>query len=379
MAQRIKVVHVVTRMNVGGVAVLIDNLMGNFDLTEVEPVLITGRCESPERDYLDGKSVGYKVIKFDSFHKSFALLDDVKAFLQIAAYMRKFKPDVIHTHTSKAGLFGRITGLLFYPRAKRVHTFHGHLLVGYFNPIALSLVKFIERSLGLISAKLVAMGTQVQTDLCDAGIAPQSKFSVFFPGLRKLQPLNRRECRKELNLDEGIIYCVYVGRLTQIKRPDRLLEVVELVAAQNNSVAFLVVGDGDLSQETKDLANRRKLPIQFLGWREDIDAILAASDLAILVSDNEAVALTLIEASQAGLPIVTTPAGSVTDIAIDHKNALVVDFTPTKLAEVVLRLASDPTLRKQLGEAGKEIADEKFSIPRMVSSHETLYKELLSK
>jgi len=379
MAQRIKVVHVVTRMNVGGVAVLIDNLMDNFDLTEVEPVLITGRCESPERDYLDGKSVGYRVIKFDSFHKSFALLDDIKAFLQISMFIRKFKPDVIHTHTSKAGLFGRITGLLLYPRAKRVHTFHGHLLVGYFNPIALSLVKFIERSLGLISSKLVAMGTQVRDDLCNAGIAPQSKFRVFFPGLRKLQPLDKFECRKELNLDEEKIYCVYIGRLTQIKRPDRLLEVIEHVATQNKSVAFLVVGDGDLSQETKDLASKRKLPVRFLGWREDIDAILTASDIAILVSDNEAVALTLIEASQAGLPIVTTPAGSVTDIAIDHKNALITDFTPTKLAQEVLRLASDPNLRKQLGEAGKELADEKFSIPQMVSSHESLYKELLRK
>jgi glycosyltransferase involved in cell wall biosynthesis len=353
--------------------------MDNFDLTEVEPVLITGRCESPERDYLDGKSVRYRVIKISSFHKSFALLDDMKAFFRIASYIRTFKPDVIHTHTSKAGLFGRVIGLFFCPRAKRVHTFHGHLLVGYFSPIALSIVKIIERSLGLITSKLVAMGTQVRDDLCKAGIAPQSKFRVFFPGLRRIQHLDKGECRKVLNLDQEKIYCVYVGRLTQIKRPDRLLEVVERIAAQNNSVAFLVVGDGDLSQETKEHASKGKLPIQFLGWREDIDAILTASDIAILVSDNEAVALTLIEASQAGLPIVTTPAGSVTDIAIDHENALVADFTATKLAEEVLMLASDPNLRKQLGDAGRELADEKFSISQMVSSHQTLYKELLRK
>lgn len=379
MAQRIKVVHVVTRMNVGGVAVLIDNLMDNFDLTEVEPVLITGRCESPERDYLDSKSVGYGVIKLNSFHKSFALLDDIKAFLQIAAYIRKFKPDVIHTHTSKAGLFGRITGLLFYPRAKRVHTFHGHLLVGYFNPIALSIVKFIERSLGLITTKLVAMGTQVRDDLFAAGIAPQSKFRVFFPGLRKLQILDKHECQKTLNLKNEKVYCVFVGRLTQIKRPDRLLKVAEIVATQNTTVEFLVVGDGDLSQETKDCANREQLPMQFLGWREDIAAILTASDIAILVSDNEAVALTLIEASQAGLPIVTTPAGSVRDIAVDRLNALVANFSASDLANNVLTLASDPNLRKQLGDAGRVLANENFSIPRMVSSHVSLYKELLRK
>jgi glycosyltransferase involved in cell wall biosynthesis len=379
MAQRIKVIHLVTRMNVGGVAVLIDNLMNNFDLTEVEPVLITGRCEFPEREYLDGKPVGYTVMKIDSLHKSFALLDDFKAFIKIAGFIRKFKPDVIHTHTSKAGLFGRISGLLFYPRAKRVHTFHGHLLVGYFSPIALSLVKFIEHNLGLISSRLIAMGTQVRNDLCDAGIAPKSKFKVFFPGLRLLKTHDRLKSRKVLNLDAEKIYCVYVGRLTQIKRPDRLLEVVEIVSAQNKSVEFLVVGDGDLSQEIKNVANRKQLPMQFLGWREDIDAILAASDIAILVSDNEAVALTLIEASQAGLPIVTTPAGSVRDIAVDQLNALVADFTASDLASNILKLATDPSLRKQLGDAGRVLADEKFSIHRMVSSHVSLYKELLRK
>ena len=222
------------------------------------------------------------------------------------------------------------------------------------------------------------MGTQVRDDLVSAKVAPTAKFSVFFPGLNFPAFPARATARESLNLDPNYLYCVFIGRLTQIKRPDRLLEVSKVVSQSNPQVKFLVVGDGDLGNEMKEKSKAQNLPVQFLGWRQDISTILAAADLLILTSDNEAVALTLIEASQAGIPVVTTPAGSVRDIAVDSLNGYVAEFTPESLASKVLLLAESADLRRQMGVAGQQRAKEFFSISHMVKSHDELYKKLLS-
>lgn len=376
--RRIRVLHLVTRMNVGGVAVLIDNLLENIDFSKYEVLLVTGSCEAPEGDYLDSRKPKYRFIRLANFHKSLDIKDDVSSVVSLTKIIREFKPDIIHTHTSKAGLYGRVLARLFSTRTKIVHTFHGHLLVGYFNPIKLGLVKMIEKTLSRLSDSLVAMGTQVRDDLVSAKIAPKGKFSVFFPGLNSPAFPARDAACESLNLDPNYLYCVFIGRLTQIKRPDRLLQVSKVVSQLNPQVKFLVVGDGDLADKMREKSKAQNLPVQFLGWRQDISTILAAADLLILTSDNEAVALTLIEASQAGIPVVTTPAGSVRDIAVDGLNGYVTEFTPESLASKVLVLAESADLRNQMGAAGQQRAKEFFSIAHMVKSHDLLYKELLS-
>ena len=374
-----RVLHLVTRMNVGGVAVLIDNLLENVDSSKFEVLLVTGNCEAPEGDYLDSKSPSYRIIRLPRFHKSLNLRDDLSSIISLIKILREFKPQIVHTHTSKAGLFGRLLTKIFLPRAKIVHTFHGHLLIGYFSPVKLALVKFIERILSTFSNSLVAMGTQVRNDLVVARVAPESKFSIFFPGLNAPLFPSKSEAKKILNLDAKILYCVFIGRLTQIKRPDRLLDVVRLVSQNDSHIKFIVVGDGDLATQTIEKSSAENLPILFMGWRDDIPTILAAADLLILTSDNEAVALTLIEASQAGIPVVTTPAGSVRDIAVDGLNGFVADFTPESLAAKVINLAGNPDLRTKMGIAGQNRTSELFSIPQMVNKHQILYQELLNR
>lgn len=374
-----KVFHLVTRMNVGGVAVLLDNLMSNIDRESFESILVSGVCEAPEGEFLDSRKVDYSVERISTFHKFNKISDDFMSVISVFRLMRKFKPDIVHTHTSKAGVFGRIISIVAVPQAKRVHTFHGHLLVGYFSPFKLTIVKAFEKTLGLSTDRFIAMGTQVRDDLVAVGIGNNSKFAVLFPGLAKPKIPEREQARKSLGLIHDKIYCAFVGRLTQVKRPDRVLEVASLVTQQNSDVEFLIVGDGDLAQEMKSKARASKLPITFLGWRQDIPAILGASDIALLTSDNEAVALTLIEATQAGIPVVTTPAGSVRDVAIDGENGFVTSFDSQDLAYAVLKLAGNPGLREEYGNAGKKRSDALFSIERMVTDHENLYKELLRK
>ncbi len=376
---KVRVLHLVTRMNVGGVAVLIDNLLENLNSSKFETLLVTGRCEAPEGDFLEGKNPSYRLLRLKQFHKSLRINDDISSLLRLIKIVREFKPDIIHTHTSKAGFFGRVIIKLVAPKTKVVHTFHGHLLIGYFNPLKLSLVKIVEKFLGVLSDSLVAMGTQVRDDLVAAGIAPRKKFSVFFPGLAMPNFPNRSIAKSALGVDQSSVHCTFIGRLTKIKRPDRLLEVSKIVHKANPSIKFLVVGDGDLAAEMKQTAFNERLPIEFLGWRSDIPTVLSATDILILTSDNEAVALTLIEASQAGVPIVTTPAGSVRDIAVDGENGFVTDFDAISIAAGILKLADNPDLRKEMGEAGQKRARELFSISHMVESHESLYQELLNR
>ncbi len=374
---KVKVLHLVTRMNVGGVAVLIDNLLENLNQSRFETLLVTGTCEAPEGDYLEGKNPSYRYLRLKRFHKSLNVIDDISSVFTLIKIVREFKPDIVHTHTSKAGVFGRIIVKCISPKTKVVHTFHGHLLIGYFSPLKLAVVKLIEKFLGALTHSLIAMGTQVRDDLVDAGIAPKSKFLVFFPGLNVPHFPDHKAAQESVRVSPNSINCVFIGRLTKIKRPDRVLEVSKIVNRSNPNIEFLVVGDGDLAIEMKDAAEAQKLPMRFLGWRSDIPTVLAASDLLILTSDNEAVALTLIEASQAGIPMVTTPAGSVRDIAVDGLNGFVTGFDPQSIAEGVLKLADNPELRRKMGEEGRKRTAELFSIAHMVESHESLYQELI--
>lgn len=375
---RTRVLHVVTRMNVGGVAVLLDNLMSGIDPEEFEVALLTGVCESPEADYLETREVNYSVYKVQTFHKSMNVKDDLVSFFRIIRIIWTFKPDVIHTHTSKAGLFGRLASFIFYPRARRVHTFHGHLLVGYFGQFKLRIVKLFERSLARISNGLIAMGSQVRQDLLKARIGTPQKMKVLFPGLEMPTFLSRSDARSVLGLDTEKVYVLYVGRLTEIKRPERILDVARMTTHSATSIHYLVAGDGELAESLREVSKSEKLPITLLGWRSDISNLLAASDILLLTSDNEAVALTLIEAAQASIPLVTTDAGAVRDIAVEGENAIVTDFNSQHLAEAVLYLATAPSIRLDMGRKGREIAEERFSISRMVQDHQNYYQEILN-
>ena len=378
-SSKIRILHLVTRMNLGGVAISIDNLLENMDPDRFESLLVTGRCEFPEKEYYDSTARKYPIKRFQVFHKSFTFFDDIRASMQIINTIKSFNPDIVHTHTSKAGVLGRVFTKLFFPRVKLVHTFHGHLLIGYFSPIKLKIVIGIEKILGLLTDQIVAIGTQVRDDLVEVKVAPVGKFNVFFPGLKPIDLQNREIARSVLNLDSKYIYCTFIGRLTQIKRVDRVLEVARIVANKNSKIKFLIVGDGELMAQLQNSVNFEKLPVTFLGWRNEITDILFASDMLLLVSDNEGIPLVLVEAAQVGLPIVTTPAGSVEDIAIHEKNALVTSFDPKDLAMAVLTLADSPLLRESMSAAGKLIASDLFSIQQMVDKHQDLYRRVLNR
>ena len=374
--QPVKVIQIIARMNVGGPAVIVADLMRSIDSSKVEQVLITGYCDSNEADYLETVATDIKATRIAGLGRSVSLVSDIRAFFALVAMIKKIAPDVIHTHTAKAGVLGRLAAILAGRSAKRVHTFHGHLLHGYFSGWKVKLVIAIEKFLAKRTDVLVAVGNQVKEDLLAAGIGKSDQYRIFFPGLIEPKKFSKDVARQQFAMDAGDIYVAYVGRMTAIKRPDRLLNTAAEIKTRNLPVKFIVAGEGDLFEATKHDSERRELPVTFLGWRKDIGALFAASDIAILTSDNEGIPLTLIQAAQASLPIVATDVGSISDIVVHEVNGYLVDSEPAALADALQKLAIDPVLRQIMGDAGRERTSRYFSLEKMCADHTELYQLL---
>ena len=376
MAAQVKVMQIIARMNVGGPAVIVAELMRGLDKSAFEQILVTGYCDENEADYLDTVAKDIKATRIAGLGRSVSLIADLKAFFGLVSLIRKYKPDVIHTHTAKAGVLGRLASLLAGRGAVRVHTFHGHLLHGYFSSALTKLVVLIEKFFAARTSVLIAIGSNVKEDLLAAGIGRADKYRVFFPGLPAPEAIAKSAAQSALGISSEVLYCTFVGRLTQIKRPDRLLDVAAECKRRGIDLRFLVAGEGELFESSKQRAMKDQLNMTFFGWRSDIDQIFAASDIAILTSDNEGIPLTLIQAAQAGLPIVATNVGSISDIVINESTGYLTATAAAEMADAIEKLVRDPQLRQMMGAAGKAHAGRYFSLDRMIKDHSDLYRSL---
>ena len=366
-------------MNVGGPAIIVAELMREIDSQRFQSILVSGYCADDEADYLEEVATNIPANRIHGLGRSVSILGDFKSFIILLRIIRQFQPDIIHTHTAKAGMLGRIAGLISFPRAKRIHTFHGHLLHGYFSPMRTKLLILLEKFLASISTVLIAIGNQVKDDLLLAGVGKSKQYSVIFPGLGKLDVQSKASAKDELQLSQDKTYIVFVGRLTQIKRPDRLIEIARHLKVEHPLVELLIAGAGEKFVAIQQLAFKESLPIVFLGWRNDIGRILSASNIALLCSDNEGIPLTLIQASQAGLPIVSTNVGSVGDIVKDSKTGILTEVNSNSLIHAIDDLLSNPEKMARFGQAGKERAEALFSLQGMINAHEDLYSQLIEK
>jgi glycosyltransferase involved in cell wall biosynthesis len=376
--QKVRVLRIIARMNVGGPAVQVSGLMRGFDQQLFEQELLTGYCADDEADYLEKVATDVKSIRIDGLGRSIKPRADLTALFAIVREIRRFKPDVIHTHTAKAGVVGRIASILSGQKSIRVHTFHGHLLNGYFGPGKTKMVILVEKFLAFFTNQLLAVGKQVQDDLIAAGIGNSNKFAVMPPGLQLAKVPSKHDARIELGLDQNEIYCAFIGRITQIKRPDRFLDVVAKVKTDGIKVKFIVAGAGKQLQYCQDRVTSESLPVTFLGWREDIEVVLAAADFVILTSDNEGTPLSLIQAGMVGIPVVATNVGSTNEIVINGKTGLLTDLSVGQLAAAVTKLTENIDLRVQMGAAGQEYTLARYGVERLVKDHQDLYLRLLN-
>jgi glycosyltransferase involved in cell wall biosynthesis len=378
-AQKIRVMRIIARMNVGGPAVQVSGLMRGFDEQVFDQKLVTGFCAADEADYLEKVATDVKAVRIDGLGRSIKPRADLTALFAIIKEIRRFKPDVIHTHTAKAGVVGRVASIFSGHKSVRVHTFHGHLLNGYFGAGKTKLVILVEKFLALSTDQLLAVGVKVKDDLLAVGIGNQDKFGVMPPGLQLAEVPSRVSARKELGLNDDATYCAFIGRVTQIKRPDRFLDVVAEIRSRGIDLHFIVAGAGELLQYCQDRAKAENLPVTFLGWREDIEVVLAAADFVLLTSDNEGTPLSLIQAGMVGIPVVATNVGSTNEIVVDGETGLLTDLSVDQLANAVAKVATDSALRAKMGAAGKEYTMDRYGVSRLVKDHQDLYLRLLNR
>ncbi len=370
--------RVIARMNVGGPAVQVSGLMRGLSSSRFDHRLYTGFCDSDEADYLDVVSTDVDAIRIEGLGRRVNLLGDLRAFVSLVKEIRAFKPDVIHTHTAKAGFLGRIASMASFHPSIRVHTFHGHLLNGYFGRFKRTLIVIAEKVLGLFTDQLLAVGERVRQDLLQAGIGSKARFALMPPGLVLGVLPAQKESQKSFGLSVGKLQCAYIGRVTQIKRPDRFLDVVAEVKRRRIEIEFLVAGDGELLEACRKRIAAEALPVEVLGWQSNVERVLAASDIVILTSDNEGTPLSLIQAGMAALPVVTTNVGSIPEVVINGVTGIVTNVDVIEMVDALEKLAGDVGLRARMGSAAQEFTMANFGVNRLVHDHEELYKRLIS-
>ena len=377
-SERIRVMRIIARMNIGGPAVQVSGLMRGFNPNDFDQRLYTGFCAADEADYLDTVAKDVSATRIAGLGRRVGLGGDIKAFNALVKEIRRFKPHMIHTHTAKAGFLGRIASIVSMQPSIRVHTFHGHLLNGYFGAFKRSLVVLAERVLAIFTHQLLAVGDKVRADLLEAGIGEKDIFGVMPPGLAIGALPPKKEAQKSYGLSTSVLQCGSIGRVTQIKRPDRCLDIVSEIKKRGVEIGFFIAGDGELLDVCRERILREDLPVQILGWQTDIERVLAAADVVLLTSDNEGTPLSLIQAGMAGLPVVTTRVGSVPEVVLDGITGIVTSLEVQEIAHALEKLANSNELRAKMGAAAQKFTLANFGVERLVHDHEELYKRLLA-
>ena len=384
----IKVLRVIARLNVGGPALHVAYLTAGLADRGYDTTLVAGmvgRGEESMAFVADAKGVRIEVI--EELGRSISPFRDALAVVRLAELIRKERPTILHTHTAKAGAVGRVAALLAGSARPPivVHTFHGHVLRGYFNRVATLGFRTLERLLALVTTKLIAVSPEVRDDLVRLGVAPASKFAVIRLGIELDQRVGgddeaRSETRRLLGLTGDPFVVGWVGRMTAVKRTDLVVQVLRSLVEAGVDAQLLLVGDGPdrehLERYAHDLGVIRRC--LFLGYQEDVARYYDAIDALLLPSVNEGTPVSVIESLAAERPAVATRVGGTPDVIRDGVDGFLVDSAdPDELAARLAELARDPCRRAAMGAAGRARVLERYAVDRLVDDVDALYRELL--
>lgn len=384
-ARRIRVLRIIARLNIGGPALHATLLTEGLDPARYECVLACGDLEPGEGDYLGLHFQNVSsLVNIAGLGRQIRGFKDLSALRQLVRLMREFKPDIVHTHTAKAGTLGRIAAY-FTSVPIVIHTYHGHVFHGYFSRFTTRIFIGIERWLATISSCLLAVSPTVRAELLELGIGTPEQLAVVPLGLEleRFRRCSERkgELRRELGITSATPLVGIVARLVPIKAHDTFLRAAAIAARGSASARFVVVGDGecraDLEKLTKELGISDV--VHFLGWRADLDRIYADLDVVALTSENEGSPVSLIEAMTAQCAIVATRVGGVPDLIEDRVTGLLVPpGNPEAFARALEELLADPLLQRSLGAAARLQAYPAFSASRLINDIDRLYCSLLA-
>ena len=351
-----QVLHVIARMNVGGTARYVGELVEKIPDNKVATGYVQGsEIEDPCVQKLN-------VLRVRHMGRKISPLNDFRAWLELRKIVKEIKPAIVHTHTFKAGLIGRLIG----GKHKRVHTFHGHLFDDQsFSSLEKYMITNAEKFLANRTDLLISVGKKVGVELRAQGIGTEKEWLSIAPGVKALSIIDKTQARKSLGLStEGVLFG-WMARMAEVKNPSLLLEI----ARQLPQVSFVMAGGGNLLEETKIKAPKN---VTVIGWA-DAATFWSAVDCAISTSDNEGMPVALIEAQLAGVPVIATDVGSNAEVIEDGVTGMVTSKDPQELIEAIEKLVKGQNLIQKMGGAGRERATEEFSLEKMLNAHKNAY------
>ena len=398
MLHAIRVIHVITRLDMGGSAQETLLTVSSLNPQNYEVILIKGstsesamtstELQSANQQLAAACDRGVEIINLPSLVRRISPWNDLKTFVLLWSLIRRHKPHIVHTHTSKAGVLGRLAAWLAGVPII-IHKPHGHVFYGHFGPRLSRLFLFIERLLGGITDQVVALTPMEARDYLSLRVLKADKISTIHSGVElnryHITEKERQQKKKELGISPDSLVVGYVGWLIPIKGVTYLVNAMARVAEKYPKSLLVLVGKGDDKGE-EEVHLRKQVEhvgladkVRFLGWRSDVDEIMGCFDIFVLPSLNEGMGRVLVEAMAAGLPIVASRVGGIPDLVKDGQNGLLVPAADAPaLAKAISDLLADKEKRNRMGKAGKKIC-RAYSAEAMVEKIDNLYAELLEK
>jgi glycosyltransferase involved in cell wall biosynthesis len=388
---RKKILHIITRLDMGGSAQntlqTCKKLCGKYETILVHGLSYESRMTDLEKRIIEdaveeAKAMGVKVIALTSMVRSICPVKDFKALLSLTWLIFEEKPEIVHTHSSKAGILGRLAAKIAgVPHI--IHTPHGHVFYGHFGPFASRIFMWVEKIFSRFTERMVALTDGEMEDYINLSVCSSEKLLKIHSGVDVEKFMhangNRVGKRRSLGLDQNEAVIGFVGWLLPIKGPDYLLKAMDDVWQVHQDASLVLVGKGDMDVDLRAEALKKNAngKVKFLGWREDIDEILPLFDMLVLPSLNEGMGRVLVEAMAAGKPVVASRVGGIPDLVRDGENGYLVAPADEKaLANGIKKLLDDPAKAKQMGLRGREHSRQ-FSLEAMIEKLDALYSELI--
>jgi glycosyltransferase involved in cell wall biosynthesis len=355
----IKVLHVIARMNVGGTARYVSEIIKNMPKSTLATGFVQGtEIEDPFLNSID-------VLRIKHMGRKVSLVNDFKSWYNLREIVKNTKPNIIHSHTFKAGLVAR----LIKGKHKHVHTFHGHLFDDRsFSKFEKIVIVFIEKCLSKRTDAFISVGKKVGDELRNRKIGLGKPWLVIAPGVTSLPVLDKKVARNLLNLDESEFLIGWIARTVPVKNPQLFLEVASKLPRET----FVMAGGGELLSLIRRNAGEN---VKVLGW-VDASTFLSAVDIVISTSDNEGMSIALIEAQLAGLPCITTDVGSNSEVIQNEITGYVVKGGLFEIIRQIEKLTANSELYNDMSQNAKIHATTKFNLENMILAHQNLYAAL---
>ncbi len=383
---RIRVLYIVTRLNIGGPASHTVLLTRQMSRRGYDTMLVSGVCEAAEDDMTYLLEPGERVQWVPEMSRSVSLLRNVQALMRLWRLIRSERPQVVHTHTAMAGCLGRIAARLAGVPVV-VHTFHGNSLREYFSPLASAAFLRIERLLGKFTDAICVLSEQQLRELRDGfRVAPGVQFRVVPLGL----DLSQFATIPPPSLDSGRLRVGWLGRLVPVKNVPLLLRIVEASLRATENVEFHIAGDGPEQPSVLQMVQRFRGRVTWHGWQRDIAPMLRTCHVLLQTSHNEGTPVALIQGMAAARPFVSTAAGGVVDMVVGpasdrtvgcnwHLNGVLARPDSDAFAGALLHFCRNPGLITAMGSQARMFAAERYRQETLLGNLDSLYRDLLKK